>query len=577
MNSQVPDLKLKNRPGLFAFAVLLLVATPAARVNADATESADIIATVNGESVFGQSLERNLAKTHQSVDEAQEARFDIDRLLFRAINDVLIGQEARAVGLDEDPDIVAEVDEYRANLALKKLESVEIHPKAQVSEEEILALFEEQYARVTFHVLTSYEEADAGELLADLRCGADLEALAQEKSVDPYRLRKGLVDNIARHDLRRDMAGLVFSLEPGQLGGPIQTDLGWSVVRVDSFEEADPERLESVRYTVGSVVAQNKTLAARRALAAELRMKHEVVIDQKVVEAIQPEPAPDGRHEPSPYDPDAIIAKIGDTHEVTVGEYSNRLLGQWKRVRNIEAARASAPIVLNNLIELRLMEAEAEARGYEELPIVEHSAHAFETEILIPRYLQEVVAANIEISQEDLEEYYDQHQEEYHRPPSVRLAQISLETQEQALEIAEALRQGADVGWIARQHSTDGLAESGGDRGWYVPQQGLEDFNRDLFEAEIGTVLEPFGAANFWLVLKVTDRKDQGIYPLQEISGNIREAVFAEKFRSVLDEFIKTLRSRSEIEVNQEALQALNITGSQTEEDSGEHGGGHGH
>lgn len=90
----------------------------------------------------------------------------------------------------------------------------------------------------------------------------------------------------------------------------------------------------------------------------------------------------------------------------------------------------------------------------------------------------------------------------------------------------------------------------------------------------MGTVLEPVGEPGDWVVRKVLDRQEQGIYPYGEISGNLRDRVFQEKFAVALDEFIQLLRSRAEIEVNEEALRSLRIEGSQAEpEGEGGHGG----
>jgi len=64
-------------------------------------------------------------------------------------------------------------------------------------------------------------------------------------------------------------------------------------------------------------------------------------------------------------------------------------------------------------------------------------------------------------------------------------------------------------------------------------------------------------------------------FSYEEVSGNMREAVFRRKFTEVLDRFIKTARSRSEIEVRENVLAGLQLSGSQ-EEVEGAHGGGHG-
>lgn len=552
-----------------------LGAADAQPVSTEPSASAEAIAIVNGEAVSSEVMERRLAAMHKTAPENSRSGFDLDQLLFRAVNDLLIAQEARALEMDREPSIVSKLAEYRQELALRKLESVEIWPKAVSSETEIRQVFEEQYKRVTFRVVTAYELAEAEQLLAELESGANMEELAKAKSVDPYRPRGGLVVDIVNFDLQRDIGAIVFSLDPGELHGPIRTDLGWSIVRVESFAEPDEARFPGLQRDLDALIRQRKALAAREQLANRLTEKHLVVIDQEAVAALAPERGPDGRILPKrPTDPEAVVARIGTDQVLTADELFAALRDRWKRVRNPAAAEASAPIVLNRLTLQKLMLAEALSRGYDELPEVERRVRALETELLIQDYLENILAEKIEVTEEEKLAYYEEHREEFHRPPRVRLGQITTATLEEAQGIAKDLQGGADLAWLAESKSIDRLAESGGDRGWYVPQAGVDDFNAELMEAPVGTVLEPVGEPGDWVVRKVLDRQEQGIYPYGEISGNLRDRVSQEKFAVALDEFIQLLRSRAEIEVNEEALRSLRIEGSQAEpEGEGGHGG----
>ena len=139
------------------------------------------------------------------------------------------------------------------------------------------------------------------------------------------------------------------------------------------------------------------------------------------------------------------------------------------------------------------------------------------------------------------------------------------------------LRAGSDLKWLAREHSIDRLAEEGGDRGWYVPQLGVPGMDHDLLTAETGTVLDPIGVPGNWVVTRVEDRAEQGIYPLNQISGNVRQAVFDQEFLAALDQLIETLRSRSTIVIDDEALASISITGSQSSESDQGDKSGHGH
>jgi parvulin-like peptidyl-prolyl isomerase len=534
-----------------------------------AVENGNVVARVNGEAILVEDIERELGRLHGSVQKEERRGFDVDRLMFKIINDVLLGQEARALGMDEDESIAAQVGAFRSKQIIRKLQREEVDDRAEPTEEEVQKTFQEQYRRITFRVVTAYDRDGAEALLSELRDGADMERLARERSVDPYAIREGLVSDISRIDLQNEIADMAFSLESGQIGGPVRTDLGWTLIRVESKRAADPAQFERVESSVRRLVRHLKGKELRASLAAGVRERHRVVIDDDVVKGVRPKRLPDSRLIPEYDDPAAMVARVGKDQGITTEEYAKGLLARWGGVRNEAAAVASAPIILENLIEKKLLLAEARDRGYADDPRVVRSVRLFETGLLVQRYLEEVIGDDVEVGVEEMKDYYDAHQDEFKMPPRLSVGQITVETPEEAERIAGLLRDGADLGWLAKRHSIDRFRDTGGNRGWMTPRTGVDEIHRRLLEAEVGDVLDPLGSPGNYVVLKLLARKASGIYPFDEVSGNVRNALFSQKFRKTLDEFITKLRSRSEIEIDEERLARLNITGS-IEERSGD-------
>ena len=322
------------------------------------------LAMVNGEPVYTEDAERQLAETHQQVNEGMRADFDLDQLVFRLVNDALLAQEARAMELETEEPIPGKLEALRRDLAVKHLELDEVWKPATASEQEIRDTFEHDYQRVTLRVLTTLEKADAEAALAELRDGADFAALVGERSVDPYKLRGGLVEDLARVDLQSEIATAAFAAEPGDLVGPVRTSIGWSLVRVESFAPAEAERFAAVHRDVRDVIRFRKAQELKAAFAARLRERHPVSVDTAVLAAIEPERQTDARLVPKVADPAAVVARAGD-ESVTAGELGDALMWRWKGIRNDEAARATTPLVLDGLLESKLLLDEALARGYD--------------------------------------------------------------------------------------------------------------------------------------------------------------------------------------------------------------------
>lgn len=516
-----------------------------------------VVALVNGERITMGDLEVRLRDLHEGAEATGRHGFDIDRLMTALVNDWLIATEARTLGLDGEEKTRDQVDRFRRKRMVEALEREAISARSVPTEAEVQAAFRDRYRRVSLRVITVDSREEAEGILARVREGAEMGGIARERSVDPYAPRDGRAEDLLKRDLLTEIGQLVEGMQPGEIGGPVRTDLGWSVIRLESSREADPALLPQIASTLREVVKWEKSQALRSDLSARAGKNHPVHVDQGMVAEIRPRPETQGRLAPSVAARDAIVVRVGETIRITAGEYADALLLRWSGVRNREAAEAASPIVLRKLIDEALLLAEARSLGYGERPEVARAVRGYETRILVQRYLDEVIVPGVQVSREEVEAHFASHLDSFHKPPRVRLAQITVATEPEAAEIAQLLRSGTDPAWLARQRSIDRLAEGGGDLGWKVPVPGAGGADADLLLAEPGAVLGPYGGSGSFVVWAVLGREEQGGYSLEEVSAAVRDAVFADKFRRAVDGLVARLRERSEIRIFDEALVPL--------------------
>lgn len=111
---------------------------------------------------------------------------------------------------------------------------------ARIPAADVAALFEKErglYARVRLrHILVSSEGA-AQELLARLtEEAADFGELAREFSLDPAARRNGGdLGVVQRRQLPPSLGEPIFAASPGQIVGPLATERGLQLLRVDEF------------------------------------------------------------------------------------------------------------------------------------------------------------------------------------------------------------------------------------------------------------------------------------------------------------------------------------------------------
>jgi parvulin-like peptidyl-prolyl isomerase len=544
-------------PTVILCLTLTVTAAPGAQGN---RAEVGVVATVNGEKLYFEDVERQLRELHAGRGETSRAAFDLDRLMARVVNDALIAQEARALGMHEEKPIPQRLRERREAMARDRLEKEEIRERVELSEDEIRQEFEDTYRSVSFRILTTSDKNDAELLRRRLDEGQDLASLATEPSANGQPHRYESFDSVHRVDIPSDIGEVLLGLESGQIGGPFSTNLGWSIVHLESFTEANSEEFARYEARIRERARFRKADARRKELAAELRKAFDVTIDQQAAD-IECESPEGGRLVPIIEQPDAIVVRAGG-RSITAQDFGQALRQRWETVTNREAALASRSIILERLIDRELLIAEALRRGYGKTPEVERELHSYLTDLLVPRFLNEVLAPTVEISEEEKTAYYTEHREEFRRLPRLKLGQVTVEDSALAERVAELLLNKADLAWVAKEYSIDGFKHKGGDVGWVVPSVELGEFQEMLVEAEPGAVLGPFPQAEGrFVVLRLDAKEDQGYYTPAEVSGNLRSAVFALKFRQRLDEFFSKLRERSEIAIHQEILDGMRITG----------------
>jgi len=84
------------------------------------------------------------------------------------------------------------------------------------------------------HILVKTEE-QAKELLRKLNLGESFEKLAQEFSQCPSRKRGGSLGEFGRGQMVREFEKAVFSAKKGQIIGPIKTQFGWHIIKVEDL------------------------------------------------------------------------------------------------------------------------------------------------------------------------------------------------------------------------------------------------------------------------------------------------------------------------------------------------------
>lgn len=241
-----------------------------------------VVATVNGaEITLGhmQVLRNQLPAQYQELP---------DETLFEGILEQLIQQTALAQAIETNltrRDLLALENERRAFLAGTTLDNAAL---AAASDAAVQAAYDAQFTNAeparefnAAHILVE-TEAEAQTLKDALDGGADFAELAREHTKDPSGVSNGgALGWFGAGMMVQPFEDAVLVLEPGQVSGPVQTQFGWHIVKLNEVRLAETPTLEDVRPEIEAHLQQT-------AIEAKLKELTEAAEITRNVEGIDP-------------------------------------------------------------------------------------------------------------------------------------------------------------------------------------------------------------------------------------------------------------------------------------------------
>ena len=126
--------------------------------------------------------------------------------------------------------------------------------------------------------------ATASEVLERLEAGDAFDALAKEYSADTGSAdRGGDLGFSTREQFGSELGGAIFSMSPGDVRGPVKTDFGYHVVKLDEIREGGPLPLEAVR---GELELELKELSIANIYKRQIGDLSDALFDADSIEAL---------------------------------------------------------------------------------------------------------------------------------------------------------------------------------------------------------------------------------------------------------------------------------------------------
>ena len=247
-----------------------------------------------------------------------------------------------------------------------------------------------------------------------------------------------------------------------------------------------------------------------------------------------------------------VAARIGS--EKIMRDHVDEIFDQLAPNQQAEfkGKRGKADFV-DKLIEEEIIYQEAVERGLRDDPEVAKRLEQAERNLLISEYFNKQILDKIEVSEEEIRQYYDNNPEEFMTRAIINAQHVFTTDRKKAEEWKRRIDEGESIAVIAKEESEDELsAPDGGNLGYfnpggYVKFIGKSDiWSEAVNELEGGEISDIIEFEKGYSIVRVKGKRPESISPLSEVRERIVERFKAMRAKEVYEAEVAKLKQEYE-------------------------------
>lgn len=202
-----------------------------------------------------------------------------------------------------------------------------------------------------------------------------------------------------------------------------------------------------------------------------------------------------------------VLAKVGSSviTEADVNEFIAALGQRGASYNTPEGRRA----VLNQLVNNKLLLLDAQRNLYEAEAAFRAELNKVKENLLI-NYAADKAIASANVTEDEVRKYYDEHINEMNSGETVEASHILVDSEEKAVEILAKIKSGEmTFEAAASEFSSCPSKENGGSLGEFGRGQMVPEFDKAVFEMNVGEISEAPVKTQFGFHLIRLDKKNE--------------------------------------------------------------------
>lgn len=165
--------------------------------------------------------------------------------------------------------------------------------------------------------------------------------------------------------------------------------------------------------------------------------------------------------------------------------------------------------------------------------------------LVIEKYLSQQIHG-IDVTDDEIREYYERHKREFLRPERVRVSQILLATEGKAVEILDRVKNanGEVFREIARKESKGVEAAKGGAMGLFEMGQLPSEMEKVVFSLKVGEVSPVVESSYGYHIFRLDEKLEPELVPEDSAFSEIKIKLYNQRIQKFLSDHMESLKSK---------------------------------
>jgi peptidyl-prolyl cis-trans isomerase C len=213
--------------------------------------------------------------------------------------------------------------------------------------------------------------------------------------------------------------------------------------------------------------------------------------------------------------------------------------------------------MLDSMVVRELVMQDAQKEGLDKSKEVADRMEDMKKRVIVEAYLKKKVEQSVNISDAELQKFYDKNKDKFKAGDQVRASHILVKTEKEAQDVLAQLKGGAKFEDLAKKYSTDPAAAKGGDLGWFGKGNMIPEFEQVAFSMKEGDVSGVVKTKFGFHIIKVTGKRPAGILPFAEVKEQLKASLMPEKQQEVFKKVKDDLKKNAKLSVKEDVLKGM--------------------